>query len=202
MSYAAYLQRKRTHVPRRAGRSLWMVRPLRAGTSVASPQAVESPVNRCPQAVHRNALDAACKAGCKIVDMMRRLAAPRLRASVALWRRLGLFRVLLADAGVDRAVELVVGQLALDVLGVRLELAGARLSWAILRRGGRVERVEIELVLLLPPRRLPPRPAPPPPSPRAPPRAAARRPRARRACARRRSRPGRARSAPGSGRSA
>jgi hypothetical protein len=46
-----------------------MVRPLRAGTFSASPQGVESPVNGCTQAVHRNAGTPLYNRG-KIVDMI------------------------------------------------------------------------------------------------------------------------------------
>src|SRR5207244_7277899 len=69
MSFSPYLQRKRTHVPIRFGRSLLMVRPLRAGTSSASPQAVERPVQGCTQAFHRNASAPLQNRG-KIVDMI------------------------------------------------------------------------------------------------------------------------------------
>src|SRR5947209_18325476 len=53
MSNSPDLQRERTYVPIRFGRSLLMVRPLRAGTFSASPQAVERPVHGCTQAFHR-----------------------------------------------------------------------------------------------------------------------------------------------------
>jgi len=46
-----------------------MVRPLRAGTSYASPQGVERPVNRCTQAFHRTAFTPLERWG-KIVDMI------------------------------------------------------------------------------------------------------------------------------------
>ena len=46
-----------------------MVRPLRAGTSSASPQGVERPVNRCTQVLHRNAWTPLHNRG-KIVDMI------------------------------------------------------------------------------------------------------------------------------------
>src|SRR5881396_2166979 len=68
MSFSAGLQRKRTHVPIRFGRSLLMVRPLRAGTSSASPQAVERPVKGFTQPVHRNVWTPLENRG-KIVDM-------------------------------------------------------------------------------------------------------------------------------------
>src|SRR5438034_2270814 len=70
MSFSAGLQRKRTHVPIRFGRSLLMVRPLRAGTSSASPQAVERPVKGFTQPVHRNVWTPLENRG-KIVDMTR-----------------------------------------------------------------------------------------------------------------------------------
>ena len=69
MSFSPDLQRKRTHVPIRFGRSLLTVRPLRAGTSSASPQGVERPVNRCTQVLHRNAWTPLHNRG-KIVDMI------------------------------------------------------------------------------------------------------------------------------------
>src|SRR5438876_11208198 len=53
MSTSPDLQRERTYVPIRFGRSLLMVRPLRAGTFSASPQAVERTVHGCTQAFHR-----------------------------------------------------------------------------------------------------------------------------------------------------
>jgi hypothetical protein len=46
-----------------------MVRPLRAGTSSASPQGVEKPVNRCTQAFHRTTWTPLQNRG-KIVDMI------------------------------------------------------------------------------------------------------------------------------------
>src|SRR6266540_705504 len=69
MSFSRRLQRKRTHVPIRFGRSLLMVRSLRAGTFCASPQGVESPVHRCTQAFHRTAFTPLERWG-KIVDMI------------------------------------------------------------------------------------------------------------------------------------
>src|SRR5512133_3084650 len=69
MSFSPCLQRKRTHVPIRFGRSLLMVRPLRAGSFSASPQGVERPVNRCTQAFHRTAFTPLERWG-KIVDMI------------------------------------------------------------------------------------------------------------------------------------
>ncbi len=51
-----------------------MVRPLRAGTFSASPQGVESPVNGCTQAVHRNAGTPLYNGG-KIVDMIAPVGA-------------------------------------------------------------------------------------------------------------------------------
>jgi hypothetical protein len=55
MSFYACLQRKRTNVPMRFGRSLLMVQPQRAGTSSTNSHPVESAVEGCPQAFHRNA---------------------------------------------------------------------------------------------------------------------------------------------------
>src|SRR6476659_3385017 len=96
MSFWRDLQRKRTHVPIRFGRSLLTVRPLRAGTSSASPQGVERPVNRCAQVLHRNAWTPLHNRG-KIVDMIAPVgvlisaaAPPRgavaLLAQVARWQ--------------------------------------------------------------------------------------------------------------------
>src|SRR6266550_6504069 len=125
MSFSIHLQRKGTHVPIRFGRSLLMVRPLRAGTSSASPQGVESPVNRCTQAFHRTAFTPLERRG-KIVDMIAsvgvviaaavlyglpranksrlQLLRPSRAGSDWMWGRLGL---LVGAARVDGAVELV-----------------------------------------------------------------------------------------------
>src|SRR5712691_3183406 len=109
MSFSLDLQRKRTHVPIRFGRSLLMVRPLRAGTSSASPQGVERPVNGCTQAFHRTAWTPLENRG-KIVDTNR---SSRSRATHSL-DLLGL-ALFFVDAGVDRAVEVVFLKLAFDV---------------------------------------------------------------------------------------
>src|SRR4051812_48692074 len=82
MSFSARLQRKRTHVPIRFGRSLLMVRPLRAGTFSASPQGVERPVKGCTQAVHRNVWTPLVHRG-KIVDMIAPLGALIAAATLA-----------------------------------------------------------------------------------------------------------------------
>src|SRR5207249_8318477 len=55
MSLSGDLQGKGTHVPRRFGRSLLIVRPLGAGSSCAIHRAVERPVQACPQVLHRTA---------------------------------------------------------------------------------------------------------------------------------------------------
>src|SRR2546430_17083102 len=108
MSFSRYLQRKRTHVPIRFGRSLLMVRPLRAGTSSASPQPVERPVNGCTQPFHRTAWTPLEERG-RIVDTKGSYGlAPAPAGSV----RLGL---LLCAAGVDPAVEGLFLKLAFDL---------------------------------------------------------------------------------------
>src|SRR6266478_4461379 len=108
MSFSQDLQRKRTHVPIRFGRSLLTVRPLRAGTSSASPQAVERPVNGCTQPFHRTAWTPLEDRG-KIVDTK---GPSRSRATLSGSVRLAL---LFGAAGVDRAVEVVFLKLAFDV---------------------------------------------------------------------------------------
>src|SRR6476469_4092573 len=129
MSFWRDLQRKRTHVPIRFGRSLLTVRPLRAGTSSASPQGVERPVNRCTQVLHRNARTPLHDRG-KIVDMIAPVGVlissrdacstcPQ-RSTPTMWRccgggDVGRLALLFGDARVDGAVELVLLQLALDV---------------------------------------------------------------------------------------
>jgi hypothetical protein len=74
-----------------------MVRPLRAGNSCAIHRTVETPVQACPQVLHRNADG--------------RLVRPR-----ELWMSRRLVLLLVGLAGVDRAVEVVVRQLACDIL--------------------------------------------------------------------------------------
>jgi len=59
-----------------------MVRPLRAGTFSASPQGVESPVNRCTQAFHRKAWTPHHDRG-KIVDMIASVGVLIAAAAVA-----------------------------------------------------------------------------------------------------------------------
>jgi hypothetical protein len=84
-----------------------MVRPLRAETSSASPQAVESPVNRCTQVVHRNRSTPLHNRG-KIVDMIAPVRVSIAGAALASRQQCGVFWGLaLFDAGVDGAVELV-----------------------------------------------------------------------------------------------
>src|SRR5512133_163322 len=105
----------------RFGRSLLTVRPLRAGTSSASPQGVERPVNRCTQVLHRNAWTPLHNRG-KIVDMIApfgvlisaaALAAPAARRSNPSICRccdggdVGRLALLFGDARVDGALDVV-----------------------------------------------------------------------------------------------
>ena len=82
-----------------------MDRPLGATTSGRNSQPVETGVERFPHVVHRNRLR----------------TAPE--AAYGVWRNGGLGLLLvLRRVRVDRAVELVVGELPGDVLGRRLDL--------------------------------------------------------------------------------
>ncbi len=103
-----------------------MVRPLRAGTSSASPQPVERPVNGCTQPFHRTAWTPLENRGRSVDTKGSYGLAPALAGSVRLV-------LLLGAAGVDRAVEVVFLKLAFDVL----------------RGSRRIELVECQLVLLL-----------------------------------------------------
>lgn len=92
-----------------------MVRPLRAGTSSTSPQAVESPVNRYTQVAHRNAWTPLQNRG-KIVDMVGPISVLiAAAAAIRVVPNVGRLGLLFGNAGVDGAVELVFLELALDV---------------------------------------------------------------------------------------
>ena len=100
-----------------------MVHALGAGTSGAIPQAVEDRVDPCPQAVHRCPRTPLEKRG-RIVDITGVLAVisamaalsalPPLPEALRVVRNVG--RLGLFAARVDRAVELVFREFALDVL--------------------------------------------------------------------------------------
>jgi hypothetical protein len=110
-------------------------------------------VQASPQVLHRSACRAREDCGWALTialvsaALALRPGAPRLIlrtphfAQYLRWGRLALL-LLFGAAGVDRAVELVVRQLALDVLAGRLQLAaGGELR--LLRERGRVELVEV-----------------------------------------------------------
>src|SRR5262249_16034167 len=127
MSVDGDLQGKGTDVPRSIGRSLLIVRPLRAGSSSKIHRPVETPVQACPQVLHRPAWSARVKCG---------NAGP---AELAL--------LLVVRAGVDCTVEVIVSQLGLDVGARGLQFA-ARGQLRLLGERRCVELVEVELVLL------------------------------------------------------